>query len=50
MLFHTHTKRGQGVMFCVRRDEFWDTRVGVPFEVLNVYFSPRSVDERGYVM
>ena len=27
-------------MILVRREELWDTRVGVLFEVLHVYFSP----------
>ena len=35
----SHIKRGMG-RFLVRRNEFWDTRVGVLFEVLNVYNSP----------
>ena len=39
MLFHTHKTR-KGGWFLVRRDELWDSCVGVLFEILNVYFSP----------
>ena len=36
----SHTQNEEGGWFLVRRDELWNTCVGVLFAVLNVYFSP----------